>query len=247
MDNIIKALIVEDHQESSDYLYDMVTNTFPEIRILAREKTITGALQSIAKYEPSLVFLDIDLEDGLSFAILDKTVYTDFEVVFTTGYDMYYQKAFEYCAFNYLLKPINKDALTKVIEKFKRLVTPTELAQKNTKLSALLNQENPRVIINLGDENIFVPISDIILCEADGSYCEITVNEKKYLTSKPLKYYEELFENKSFFKANRSVLVNILHITRIHKKETIVLSNKKKVTVSVRNKSLLSELMSNFS
>ncbi|WP_435264046.1 LytR/AlgR family response regulator transcription factor [Tenacibaculum sp. nBUS_03] len=244
MDNIIKVIIVEDKKESSNYLKKILEKLFPEIRVQAISTNIVSAIKSIEKYKPNLLFLDIVLKDGLSFEILEKTSYSDFEIIFTTGYDTYYQKAFEYCAFNYLLKPVNPEQLNRVIKKFKKNKEIPKFNKKKVKLNAFLDKENPKIIINLGDENIFVAIKDIILCKAKGSYCEIIFNNKKHLTSKPLKYYENLFSNNNFFKANRSILVNISHITSIYKKETLTLSNNENVNISIRNRNVLSELLS---
>ena len=243
----INAIIVEDQEKSSAYLMRLLELNFPEIKVLSLETTISNAKKNIDILKPDLVFLDIHLTDGLSFEILEQVSYQEFETIFTTGYDGYYQKAFEYCAFNYLLKPINPEQLRLVIEKYKKLTHISDLKEKKLKLNAFLDQTDPKIMINLGDTSIFVALKDIIVCKANGSYCEITIKNKAHLTSKPLKYYEELLMGKNFFKANRSTLVNVSHVTSIHKKETLSLSNKERVNVSVRNRNALTELMSYFS
>ncbi|MFC5047064.1 LytR/AlgR family response regulator transcription factor [Aquimarina hainanensis] len=243
MNSIITSIIVEDQECSSNYLKSVLNDAFPEIRVLAIETSISGALSAIETYRPDLIFLDIYLSDGVSFEVIERTSYTDFEIIFTTAHDTFYQKAFEYCAFNYILKPITAEKLSPIIEKFKKVLPPATINKKKKLLHAFLDKENPRIIINLGDENLFVPIKDIVACKAEGSYCSIVFSNKNHLTSKPLKYYEELLEGRQFFKANRSTLVNIAHITRIHKRETLILSNNESIKVSVRNRNMLSDLI----
>jgi len=245
--NKIKTIIVEDKLKSSNYLKNLLESSFPEIIILDISPTITEALKSIEKHKPELVFLDIQLKDGLSFEILDKIDYQNFEVVFTTGYDNYYQKAFEYCAFNYLLKPIDLEQLTRVIFKYQKQTKRNHFLEKKEKLNAYLDHENPRIMVNIGDSHLFISVKDIIVCKADGSYTNITIKNKTYLTTKPLKYYQELLEDKKFFKASRSILVNTAHITSVYKRENLVLSNDEKIQVSTRNKYLLTDFIKLFS
>jgi len=101
-----------------------------------------------------------------------------------------------------------------------------------------------QLLIKTGYQHIAVKLNEIIKCEADGNHTYFYLdNNKKYLASNTLKYYEGLLSSKGFFKAHRSILVNINYIVSIYKKETLVLKNNDKVHVSVRNKSNLSKLI----
>ena len=245
--NTIKTVVIEDQKQAKDYLLKLLMQNFNEVDVVAVADSVEESIELIDRTKPELVLLDIQLKDGLSFEILDRVNFKSFEVVFTTGFDDYYQKAFEYCAFNYLLKPIDVVQLEKVLNKYKRKHSSSNFTQKTLKLSQFLNPENPKIMINIGDSHLYVAIKDIITCKADGSYTKIMIKGKSYLTSRPLKYYEDLLSHKYFFKAHRSVLVNISRIVSIYKKETLILDNGEKIQVSARNKYQLIDLIKNLS
>ncbi|MHA7057884.1 LytR/AlgR family response regulator transcription factor [Aquimarina sp. M1] len=242
MNKNISVVIIEDEKESLEFLSKILVENFKEIEIVSSSGGIEESIRVLQLKKPELVFMDIELIDGNAFQILDKISYYEFEIIFTTGHNNYIEKAMEYYAFNFLSKPIDVDKLKNVVHRYVKLKDRLFAKQKYNLLKEFLTES--RLLIHTGNKHIAVDVDEIIKCEADGNYTHFLTMEKlKYLASKSLKHYESLLLSKGFFRANRSTLINIKHIVSIYKKEAIILSNKEKVIVSVRNKSKLSDLI----
>lgn len=245
--NKMKVVIIEDNANSLQKLSSMILQYFPEIEIVSTAKSIIEGIQIIQLSNPEIVFLDIELEDGLGFEILDALTERDFEIIFTTAFNTYYEKAIEHFAFNYLLKPINRKALEKSIVRYKAIKFRHFSQSKYIHFKEFIKKHNSKVLIDTGQEYLSVELNSIICFKAEGNYCKVILDDKKScIASNLLKHYEELLLYKNFFRANRSILVNINHISKISKRETIVLSNHEKIWVSPKNKQEFSLLLESF-
>ncbi|MDH7446925.1 LytR/AlgR family response regulator transcription factor [Aquimarina sp. 2201CG14-23] len=246
MNKGISVVIIEDEKESLEFLSKTLVENFKEIEIVGNSDNIQDSIKLLKQQNPELVFMDIELIDGNSFQILDEIKNYEFEIIFTTAHNNYIEKAMEYYAFNFLSKPIDVSKLKNIVQRYINLKDRVFTKQKYDLLKGFLTES--RLLIHTGNEHIAVDIDNIIKCEADGNYTYfVTTNKSKYLASKSLKHYESLLISKGFFRANRSTLINIKHIASIYKKEAIILTNKEKIIVSVRNKSKLSDLINLFS
>lgn len=243
MEKKIKAIVIEDDLQARKYLSTLVVNSFPNIEIIAESASVKESIILLNSTQPDLVFMDIELEDGLSFEIFEHLHSYTFEVIFITSFEDYVAKAFEHYAFNYIQKPLDPIILTKVITRY--LSLKTRFSKSNfSRLKGFLDHTNTTLLINTGDTYINIQIANIIFCKSEGNYTRFYMEGKiEYLVSNLLKYYESLLFEKGFFRANRSTLLNTKHIVSIYKKETIVLSNEEHIHVSIRNKSKLNELI----
>jgi two-component system LytT family response regulator len=237
---MINAIIIEDEFAAFTHLNNIIESSYSnKINVVGHETSVEHGIKLISELSPQLVFLDIELKDGNGFEILDHFANSStFEVIFTTGLKDYKEKAMDYFAFYYLNKPIIKEQLITVIDKF----LSKQSAFNNEKYSAFKNQiENQNKKISLpmknGDFHI-IDIDDIMYCEADGSYTHFfTKDNKTYITSNNLKKVENILQHTSFFRIHRSVLLNLKHITHYNNSGEIKLSNSQKLLVSTRNKS----------
>lgn len=119
-------------------------------------------------------------------------------------------------------------------------------ALKELSPAASADQSN-KLFIHVNDSYVSLSIDDIVKCEASGNYTYIHTKQKEeFLVSKPLKYYELLLGIKGFFRANRSLLVNMNFVQSIYKREAIVLVTNERITVSVRNKAKLTEFINKY-
>ena len=118
----MKALIIEDEVLAAQSLQKLITEVAPDTEVIA---TLQSIEESVAWFNenpmPDLVFMDIHLADGSSFAIFEQVEITC-PIIFTTAYDEYALKAFEVSSIDYLLKPINRNDLTRAMNKYKSLV-----------------------------------------------------------------------------------------------------------------------------
>ena len=236
---MISAIIIEDENAAYLHLKNILeTNYSSQIKVVGHETGVEKGIKLINDLNPQLVFLDIQLQDGNGFELLDHfSNSSSFEVIFTTGLKDYKEKAMDYFAFYYLNKPIQEDQLIAVLDKY----LAKQSAFSSEKYIAFKNQlENKNHKISLPMKNgdyTFVDIEDILYCEADGSYTNFyTADNKVYTTSNNLKKVESVLMQATFFRIHRSTLLNLKHVVQFNHTGELVLTNKKKLLVSSRNK-----------
>jgi len=234
---IVTAIIIEDEVAAYNHLQQLIVNSFSDkVDVIGNATNVKDGIHLINSLKPTLVFLDIQLDDGDGFEILDHVNTTNFEVIFTTGSSDYKEKAMDYFAFYFLSKPILETQFITVITKFLEKRTSFDLE----KYLAFKNQlENEHQKISLPVKNGFeiVDLDNLIYCEAEGSYTYFhTTSNKKYMTSNNLKKIEDLLQQAPFFRIHRSILVNLKHIVKYENSGKVFLTNGKELMVAARNK-----------
>jgi two-component system LytT family response regulator len=241
---MISAIIIEDNIEAQKYLSHIIQEHFPNIAILGYAASVQQSIQLIHTCDPELVFMDIELTDGLSFEIFDTIKDPSFEVIFITAFENFTQKALDHFALSYITKPIDIPKLLATIRHYLKLKQRLFTIEKFELFKKLTQNKEGQLLIQTTNEHILIKIASIIKLEAEGNYTYISLDDgRKLLASKAMKYYESLLPEVSFFRAHRSTIININCIASIYKKETIILTNNDKVHVSVRNKGKLMELI----
>ena len=247
-DKKIKTIIIEDDKKSQDYLKDLIQSHFEALTIVGTSENIADSVRLIESQQPELIFMDIELTDGLSFEIFNRLNFHDFEVIFVTAYDNFIQQAIDHYAFSFIVKPIEPSKLVASIAHYLKLKERLYSQSRIELLQAFLQPKQSKILLQVGHEYVSVELDDVIKCDAEGNYTTFHLTDKKsLLVSKPLKHFERLLIDKGFFKPHRSAIINVSHIKSIYKKETIILDNNDKVHVSVRNKSKLTELINSMS
>ncbi len=240
----VKAIIIEDDTEAADHLNSLISSNFNNIEILGFSDNIANSVKLINKVKPEIIFMDILLNDGNAFQVLDMIETPNFEVIFITAYDSYLEKAIEHYAFNYILKPIDLPKLKQIIDRYNKLKQRMFSLAKYNQFIKFLSDQSSQILLHVNNEYIMINLNDVIKCETDSNYTIFYLsNNEKILVSNTLKYYEELLSHKGFFRAHRSCLLNIKHIKSIYKKEAIILNNREKIRVAQRNKSNLNNLI----
>ena len=206
----MKALIVDDERLARVELKRLL-QPFKDINVVGEAVNVEDALEKITQLTPDLVFLDIQMPGKSGFDLLEEldSVPT---VVFTTAYDEYALKAFEYNAMDYLLKPIEpqrlEETIKKLVEKDKR-----EIVSQVTDGKVLT--EKDQVFVKDGERCWFVKLETVRLFESEGNYVRIYFGENKPLILRTLNYLDERLDPKSFFRANRKHIVNLKWIESI--------------------------------
>ena len=203
----IKAVIVEDSRLARNELKELIKN-HPEIQIIGEAENVDLGFELINATQPDLLFLDINMPEKDGFTLLEMLDNVPI-TVFTTAFDEYAIKSFEYNALDYLLKPINPKRFAQAIEKVNTNLI--ERAEKNEKKLALDNQ----IFIRDGEKCWLVKISDIYLFEVDGNYTKVFFQNEKAIINKSLNQIEEKLPDKYFFRANRNQIVNVQYIGKI--------------------------------
>ena len=205
----MKALIIDDERLARTELKRLLT-PFKDLQIVGEAVNSEDALEKINELKPELLFLDIQMPGKSGFELLEELDSVPL-VVFTTAYDEYALKAFEYNALDYLLKPIEPKRLEETVNK---------LIEKGRKKAAVETDtetltESDQVFVKDGDRCWFVKLEKIRLLESEGNYVRLFFDENKPLILRTLNYLDERLDSKVFFRANRKHIINLKWVDSI--------------------------------
>jgi two-component system LytT family response regulator len=244
----MKTIIVEDEYLSRIALENMIKHFCPELKVVASASSIQKAKLLIEQHKPELVFLDIQLSDGISFELLKQLQDYEFKVVFVTAHNKYALQAFDYAAIHYLLKPINPEALRQVIQRLQNTdAKEYKLNEHVSILKDLFGKERTRLGIPTQKELVFINISNIVYCKADTNYTEFYLEDDSIIiASKSLLFFERILDGMNFVRPHNKFLVNTQYITKYIRGRggVLLLSNGISISVSVRRKALLLKKLS---
>ncbi len=210
----MEVIIIEDEMLLAEELQQELAGIDPSIRVVQQLSNVADSVAWLSRNRCDLIFSDIELTDGLSFSIF-KALDITIPVVFTTAYNQYAIKAFETNSIGYLLKPVDRNDLEKVLEKFRlhQLNTPM-LKQLINQLTgrqpvAPVSRYLSRLILTLGNIQKPVSVDEIVYFMADDRYLfAITQGGKKYYYDATLAQLENELNPDLFFRANRRYYVN---------------------------------------
>ncbi|NPA67011.1 MAG: response regulator transcription factor [Chlorobi bacterium] len=236
---MIKAIIIEDEEKIRAGLKKMLALTTPFVEIQAETAYVSEAVELIRKHSPDLIFLDIELEDGSGFDLLNSLDNYDFQIIFITAYNQHAIKAFKYSALDYLLKPVDPAELKSAVEKARQKINQT--VKYKELLEVLKNNwqyKYKKIVLKTAYKHYIVDINDIIRLEADGAYTTFVTVDDKILISRNLKYYQNLLGH-DFFRCHQSHLINRKYINGLDSKDMLHLKNNELIPVSKRMKQKL--------
>jgi DNA-binding LytR/AlgR family response regulator len=205
----MKVLIIEDEKPASQKLIRLLVELNQDIEIIDVLKSVEQSTNwFLQNPKPDLIFMDIQLEDGVCFEIFENNpIHTP--IIFTTAYDEYTLKAFKVNSVDYLLKPIDSYELKKAIDKFDTHYKQNDYAKFESIINQLQPNTKERFLIKIGAHYKSVQTS-IINCFYIKERCNfIHVNEgKNYPIDFSLDKIEQLIDSKSFFRINRNFIIN---------------------------------------
>ncbi len=205
----LKAVIVEDSRLARNELKELI-KLHKEIELIGEAENVDEGFKLINNFKPDLLFLDINMPEKDGFELLEMLDVVPI-TIFTTAFNEYAIKSFEYNAFDYLLKPINQKRFTKSIEKVLEKITSVPVESKSTNALSLDKQ----IFIKEGEKCWLVKVQDITLFEIVGNYTRVFFNENKPLIYKSLNQIEEKLPETVFFRANRQQIINIHHVKKV--------------------------------
>ena len=220
----MNILIVEDEKQARESLKQLIQLVSPKTTLAFETGRVEEAIRLLKDNTVDLVFLDIELEDGIGFDVLEALPNPSFHVIFTTAFDNNAVEAFRYNAMDYLLKPINPYELQQAIQR----------VEKQRELEQQIKNVDKKILIKTTDSFIRVFPSDIIRLKADGSYTYFITKNNRFIVSKNLRYYHNLLGNQ-FLRVHQSHLVHQDFIVSLNG-STLVLSNGDKIPVASRRK-----------
>jgi len=238
----LSAVIIEDEVNSREILRNYLKNYCSQVTILGEAGTIKEGIALIAREQPNLVFLDVEMPFGNAFDLLEEMPDRNFETVFVTAYNQYAMEALNQHAAYYLMKPINIDELIKAVAYVEEVITKEDLLQDRV-LSSKQQKVEGKITLPQQDGFQVLNVSEILYCMADDNYTQIFMAERKILVSKTLKYFEEALSVFPFVRIHKSFLVNINEVVKYKKGKggSVIISNGKELMVAAsRKKQLLS-------
>jgi two-component system, LytTR family, response regulator len=246
---ISKILVVDNEAPIRLSLRKLIEHFTDDHTLIEEAGGVKEGLLKIAQFQPDILFLDIEMEDGTGFDLLKRIENPAFELVFTTAHNQYAIQAFEFSALNYLLKPISPSALQRTLQKAGSNIRQKNIQQQLDILLARMSNQSmtdPKIALKDANGTYFVPIGDIIFCQADGPYTRFTIKGmEEVFISKNLKEYEALLEAHRFIRCHHSYLVNSRRIVRFDKTDggSLYMEGGKNVPISQRKKDQVMEYL----
>ncbi len=263
---MIRTIIIDDDEKARNSLQDHIGVYCKNIEIAAMADSVTSGIYEIIKNKPDLVFLDIEMQDGSGFDLLERIKNITFKVIFYTAFHKYAVRAFKFSAIDYLLKPIDPDELVDAVLKAEKNLENESLELKLNTFYTHFNdktQDKKKMILKTQDQIYYINIDDIIHCRSDKNYTQFNLEDKRtVVVSKTLKEYEELLNECGFYRVHQSHLVNLKQVVsynKIKNKKSIkeldelgdcegylVLKDQTKIPVSQRKKTILLKLLEKY-
>jgi two-component system LytT family response regulator len=239
----MKTFIVDDERLARGELKRLLKN-FSAIEIVGEAANADEAIERMDTARPDLLFLDIQMPGRDGFELLESLTRVP-KVIFTTAFDEYALKAFEFNALDYLLKPVEPKRLAAAIGKVENHQREEE---KNSRFNSTPLGEADQIFVKDGERCWFVKLRDVRLLESEGNYTRLYFDNNKPLILRSLNYLEGRLDEKIFFRASRKYIINLRWIESIEPgfdgKLDVKLSNAPEIEMSRRQSQKFKELMS---
>jgi|SRR5687767_1363542 len=232
---MIRTILVDDERKGRLTLRKMLEKYCIDFTIIGEADNITDAKKIIETRLPDVIFLDIEMRIGTGFDLLEEFDNPFFSVVFVTAHSNYAVKAFKYSATDYLLKPVDADDLKRATSKIRKLLRDGIVLKQSNRLGDFLTLRIKGSMLN-------VSADEIVHLEAEGSYTKIhMINNEKQVLSVNLGMVEEKLNKKYFIRVHRSHILNITHIKKIARPDSMYaeMTDGSKVEISRRNRIIL--------
>lgn len=249
LDQSIRVVLVDDEKHCTESLSIQLQALALPIVIVGKFNDPMLAVTYLKQSPCDILFLDIEMPSMSGFDLLNRLNRFDFDVVFTTAYDQYAIKAFQFSALNYLLKPIDEQDLTECINRW------IEKKQKNLQadqfsfmLEMLKNstKQQTKVALPTTDGLEFIELAKIIRCQAESNYTYIYLQDGiSFLICRTLKDVDAILRPNGFLRIHQSHLVNPQHMKRFVRSDGgyVVMSDDTQLSISKANRQQVLEVV----
>lgn len=205
----MRCLLVDDERLARNNLRALL-KAHPELTIVGEASDSQQAEEAIRRFKPDLVFLDIQLNDGNGFDLLERLDPAP-RIIFVTAHDRFAVRAFEVNALDYLLKPVDPDRLKKAVE---RLTRDWQAKTHPPVLHPVTVEDS--VLIPAGRSGYFIRVADILAIEAKGNYSIVlTQNGRAHTIFNTLANWEHRLPDATFCRVGRKWILNLRQIRNI--------------------------------
>ncbi len=201
----MKVLLVDDERLARNELRRLLA-AHADLEIVGEAVDVEDALAKVGALKPELLFLDVQMPGADGFSLLERLEPPLPQVIFTTAYDEFAVKAFEFSALDYLLKPVDPNRLVAALEKLRPRgsAAPLEPGSATHRLTL-----EDKVFVREGDRCWFVPVKNLRLLESEGNYTRLYFDDQKPQLFRSLTAMEERLDPQGFFRANRKQVINL--------------------------------------
>lgn len=212
----IDAVIIDDEIHNIENLQELLKIHCPEVTIVATAQDVARGIANIKQFNPTIVFLDIQMPERNGFELLKHFPEPWFEIIFVTAHDQYAIQALRFSAVDYLLKPINitelQQATTRAVAKHQQKTQNKELKNLLSLLTTQSTKDEQRIALHTLKETRFVKTGEILRCQSSNNYTTFFLKDEELVVSKPIYEYEEVLRGYGFIRCHQSHLVNVRYI-----------------------------------
>lgn len=215
----MKVVIVEDEIHAYTYLKNTLISIDRDIEVVKHLESVADALNYFnADQSANLIFLDIQLADGLSFEIFNH-IQISIPIIFTTAYDQYSLDAFKLYSIDYLMKPIAKEDIELSLTKYKKYYSNDRYKQSNVEklIDNLSRNKKNRCLVKKGNHFEYINTSEVAFVNSADSITFLhTIDGKKYMYSRTIEQMILELDESQFYQINRAQIINSKVIKEIH-------------------------------
>jgi two-component system LytT family response regulator len=216
-----KVAIIDDEPSARNAIRKMLLGNCSSISILGEAGSVAEGAALIRQESPDLLLLDVEMEDGTGFDLLDQVSPIRFNIIFITAHHEFAIRAFRYNAIDYLLKPVHPDELVTAIGKARQNSNFALLQRQIDNLIAnTATQSLPRIALPTGDGLVFTPTKDIVRIESYGNFAYVFLTSgERILVSLNLRVLEETLSSPPFFRSHQSHILNTAFVKKYIKED----------------------------
>lgn len=222
----VTAILAEDEAPLRGALRALLTEAWPELRVVAECEDGIAAMEAIAAHRPDLCFLDIRMPGVSGLDVARAAVAAKSLVVFTTAYDEYAVRAFEAGAVDYLLKPLHPERMQRAVERLRKRLRDADDDDADARVDALetaLRPAGARLIrwisAAVGDSVRMIGIEDVLFFQAQDKYVRVVTADGEALIRTPIKELLAGLDPDAFWQVHRGILVRVSAIDRLRRDE----------------------------
>ena len=249
----ISALIIDDDRLSREWLNDLLKKNFSGLLVQELCESGAAGIKAIARWQPDLIFLDIEMPGMSGFEMLRQLPSLQSEVIFITAHDQYAINAIRFSALDYLLKPVKPAMLLEAVNRATAKINEKKFPAQYRNLLNSIDNPRDNSLHNLAIPTIegllFIKLLHVIRCESDDKYTRVFMAGKKMvLASRTLGEFENLLQSSGFVRIHKSHLINTRHLKKYIRGEggQVIMSDGSALDVARRQKDKLLQIVSQF-